>query len=186
MTQIKYDPGKTNNAKNGKKLSWFSHYLRHSTRKRDGLILQRSWAYTRERQHRKRTETPWRRLVRQDRRDCLAGGGWRLVICGGVECDLACHPPIRSFHRQQLQLLRRCSIARCVTSRRCRRWSGSQRYASELPSTSRSLYCRRQQPAIVTATAAMWCYSVHLHRLYLTWFTVLLHCRSSCLQQTLS
>jgi len=36
-----------NNAKHSKpKLAWFSRFLRHSARKRGGLILQHSWAHT--------------------------------------------------------------------------------------------------------------------------------------------
>jgi len=44
-TWTKDNPGKANNTKHSKtKLSWFSHFLWHSARKRSGLILQCSQA----------------------------------------------------------------------------------------------------------------------------------------------
>jgi len=46
-TQIEYNSEKANNAKYSKtKLPWFSHLLRHLTRKWGGLILQCSWVHT--------------------------------------------------------------------------------------------------------------------------------------------
>jgi len=49
ITQTKHNPQKANNAKYSKtKLSWFSRLLRHSARKQDGLIPQRSRAHTRQ------------------------------------------------------------------------------------------------------------------------------------------
>jgi len=41
ITQTKDNPEKANNTKHSKtKLAWFSRFLRHSARKRGGLILQ--------------------------------------------------------------------------------------------------------------------------------------------------
>jgi len=46
-TKTKHNPEKVNNAKYSKtKQAWFSHLLRHSARKRGGLILQCSQDYT--------------------------------------------------------------------------------------------------------------------------------------------
>jgi len=46
-TKTKHNPDKANNAKYSKtKLAWFSRLVRHSTRKRGGLILQRCRAHT--------------------------------------------------------------------------------------------------------------------------------------------
>jgi len=42
ITETKHNPEKAKNTKHSKtKLAWFSRLLRHSARKRDGLILQR-------------------------------------------------------------------------------------------------------------------------------------------------
>jgi len=46
-TKTKHNPEKANNTKHRKtKLAWFSRLLRHSARKRGGLIVQCSWAHT--------------------------------------------------------------------------------------------------------------------------------------------
>jgi len=43
----KHNPEKANNTKHSKtKLSWFSRFIRHSARKRGGLMLQYFWAHT--------------------------------------------------------------------------------------------------------------------------------------------
>jgi len=47
ITKTKHNPEKANNTKHSKtKLPWFSRLLRHSARKRGGLILQRSQDHT--------------------------------------------------------------------------------------------------------------------------------------------
>ena len=47
ITKTKHDPEKANNTKhNITKLAWFSRFLRHSARKRGGLIIQRSQTHT--------------------------------------------------------------------------------------------------------------------------------------------
>jgi len=46
-TQTKHNSEQRNNTKHSKtKLSWFSHLMRHSARKQDGLILQHSHVLT--------------------------------------------------------------------------------------------------------------------------------------------
>jgi len=44
-TKTKDNPEKPNNTKHRTKLSWFSRFLRHSAKKRGGLILQGSRAH---------------------------------------------------------------------------------------------------------------------------------------------
>jgi len=46
-TKTKHKPEKANNTKYSRtNLAWFSCLIRHSARKRGGLILRSSWAHT--------------------------------------------------------------------------------------------------------------------------------------------